>query len=48
MKIVKEISYIFGISVCIFYYYDEIDLLFFLFVGENGYCYYDDELLIKL
>lgn len=41
MKTVKEISQLTGLSVSTLHYYDEIQLLKPIAIGENGYRYYD-------
>lgn len=48
MKIVKEVSILSGVSVCILYYYDKIGLFLFIVLFEVGYWFYDDEVLICL
>lgn len=48
MRTIKEMSILSGLSVRTLHYYDEIGLLSPSFVGENGYRFYDDEVLPRL
>ena len=48
MYTVKQLSSLAGISVRTLHYYDEIGLLKPSSIGENGYRYYGEEVLIRL
>lgn len=48
MRTIKEMSQLSGLSVRTLHYYDEIGLLKPTLVGENGYRFYDDEVLPRL
>ncbi len=48
MYTVKQLCDLAGVTPRTLHYYDQIDLLKPSAVGENGYRYYDDELLLRL
>ena len=48
MKSVKEVSRLSGVSVRTLHYYDEIDLLKPSIVAENGYRYYNRDVVVRL